>query len=72
MSRPAPSLTEVDTERRENAVPIKPAGCPTAASLTRTFSSQDLFGDAKTVLIEHGGEQYRLILTKNGKLLLQK
>lgn len=72
MSRSPDSLTEAQAQPRGDTVPVKPAGCPTAASLTRTFSSKDLFGGAKTVLIEHGGEQYRLILTKNGKLLLQK
>lgn len=55
-----------------NSVPVKPGGCPTAAGLTRSVDSQALFGDAKTVLIQHRGEQYRLIETKNGKLLLQK
>lgn len=72
MSQPTRPSKEKPFVATERAVPIKPAGCPTAASLTRTFSSEDLFGGAKTVLIEHGGEQYRLILTKNGKLLLQK
>lgn len=54
------------------SVQLRPGGCPTAAVLTRTVASADLFGDAKTVLIEHAGEQYRLIVTKNNKLLLQK
>lgn len=54
------------------AVPIQVGRCPTAAVLTRTVKSADLFGEAKTVLISHAGEQYRLIKTKNGKLLLQK
>lgn len=53
-------------------VPFRPGACPTAASLTRTVNSTDLFGGAKTVVIEHAGEHYRLILTKNNKLLLQK
>ena len=53
-------------------VPVTVAGCPTAAPLVRTVKSADLFAGAKTVMIEHGEEQYRLLLTKNGKLLLQK
>ncbi len=53
-------------------VQLKPGGCPTAATLTRTVDSVEFFGGAKTVLIQHAGEQYRLIVTKNGKLLLQK
>jgi hemin uptake protein HemP len=53
-------------------VPVRPGACPTAASLTRSVSSNDLFGGAKTVVIEHAGEHYRLIVTKNNRLLLQK
>ncbi len=56
----------------EQVVTVKPGGCPTAASLTRTISSKDLFGEAKTVLIEHQGEYYRMLVTKNDKLILQK
>ncbi len=55
-----------------HTVAVKPGACPTAALLTRTVESTDLFGGAKTVLILHAGEQYRLIVTKNDKLLLQK
>lgn len=53
-------------------IPVQVGRCPTAAVLSRTVKSADLFGEAKTVLISHAGEQYRLIMTKNGKLLLQK
>lgn len=54
------------------SVSVRPGGCPTAASLTRVVDSAELFGDARTVLIQHAGEQYRLIVTKNDKLILQK
>lgn len=53
-------------------VPVQPGQCPTSARMTRSVNSADLFGEAKTVLIRHAGEQYRLIVTKNDKLLLQK
>lgn len=56
----------------DEAIPVQVGRCPTAAVLTRTVKSSELFGDARTVLIAHSGEQYRLIMTKNGKLLLQK
>ncbi|MEO1498362.1 MAG: hemin uptake protein HemP [Planctomycetota bacterium] len=61
-----------DQEPATELVPVRVGRCPTAAVLTRTVSSAELFGGAKTVLISHAGEQYRLIKTKNGKLLLQK
>ncbi|MEQ8848858.1 hemin uptake protein HemP [Botrimarina sp.] len=53
-------------------VPVKPANCPTGATLARSVTSKDLFGEARIVFIQHGGEQYRLIVTKNDKLILQK
>ena len=53
-------------------VRMRAGNCPTASKLTRTVRSAELFGMARTVIIEHGEEQYRLIVTRNGKLLLQK
>jgi hemin uptake protein HemP len=34
--------------------------------------STDLFGSAREVVIEHGGEEYRLRLTRQDKLILTK
>ena len=36
------------------------------------YNSQQLFGDAKVVLIEHVGQVYRLLNTRQGKLILNK
>lgn len=66
--KPSPITPEAAPE----TVAVRPGGCPTAATLTRVVDSAELFGDARTVLIQHAGEQYRLIVTKNDKLLLQK
>ncbi len=38
----------------------------------RAIPSEQLFHGAKVVLITHAGEPYRLLQTKNGKLILQK
>ena len=38
----------------------------------KIISSEDLFGDGKQVLIEHGSSTYRLIITRQGKLILNK
>lgn len=43
-----------------------------ANSPPRQFDSAELLHGDKEVLIHHGGEVYRLRLTKNGKLILQK
>lgn len=38
----------------------------------RKVRSQDLFVGAKELVIEHAGEEYRLRLTAQGKLILTK
>ena len=36
------------------------------------ISAASLLRDRRELVIEHGGERYRLSLTKNGKLILTK
>ena len=36
------------------------------------YDSKQLFGNAKVVLIEHVGQVYRLLITRQGKLILNK
>jgi len=38
----------------------------------RVIASTELLQGAVEVLIDHGGETYRLRLTRSGKLILQK
>ncbi len=38
----------------------------------RTIKSEELLKGRRELLIEHGNEVYRLRLTRNGKLILQK
>lgn len=38
----------------------------------RTISSEDLMRGQRELLIEHAGEVYRLRITRNGKLILNK
>jgi len=45
---------------------------PNLKSKSRVLSSQELFKGTREVLIEHEHEQYRLIITKAGKLVLNK
>ncbi len=40
--------------------------------LRQRLHSAELFDKAREVVIEHGGEQYRLRLTRQGKLILTK
>lgn len=39
---------------------------------TRTIESAELFAGARTIEITHDGQTYRLLITKNNKLILQK
>ena len=38
----------------------------------RIWQSKQLFGQAREVLIDHGGQTYRLRITRQGKLILCK
>lgn len=38
----------------------------------RVVSSRDLLGEARELVIVHGGERYRLLLTRSNKLILTK
>ena len=38
----------------------------------KVFLSEDLFGNKKEIFIKHGIEYYRLLMTKGGKLILNK
>lgn len=36
------------------------------------YESTELFGDSRVVVIAHAGAEYRLIVTRNNRLILQK
>jgi hemin uptake protein HemP len=38
----------------------------------RVVNSSELFVGARVVVIEHAGQQYRLLITRNDRLILQK
>lgn len=38
----------------------------------RVIRSEDLFAGERVVRIQHAGEQYRLLITRNNRLILQK
>jgi hemin uptake protein HemP len=56
-------MTESKEESRSDA--------PAPAEPPR-FDSQDLFQGSRVVVITHAGESYRLLLTRNNRLILQK
>lgn len=64
-------LTRPMPNRRADSLPSE-SGDETTANSLRVISSLELLQGQREVLIEHAGEHYRLLLTRNGKLLLQK
>lgn len=50
--------------------PSRPSPRPPRSG--RTIRSEELLQGAREIFIEHEGEIYRLRLTQNGKLILQK
>jgi hemin uptake protein HemP len=56
------SVTEVD----------KPDAKKMVVTANRSVSSEALFAGRRELLIDHAGEEYRLRLTNQGKLILTK
>lgn len=38
----------------------------------KSYRSEDLFGNEREIIITHGASEYRLQITKSGKLILNK
>ncbi len=53
-------------------LPAQPVNELALSSILREIDSSSLLQGGKEILIHHGDEVYRLRLTKNGKLILQK
>ena len=45
---------------------------PEAGDTVRRYRTTDLFGDCPWIVIEHGNAEYRLQVTRLGKLILTK
>lgn len=48
--------------------PSSPAHQPAC----KVIPTRELFGERTEVILRHGEDRYRLLITKNGKLLLNK
>lgn len=60
-------------ESREEVVERTDLTKPVAlGTLCHPIQSENLFGNSKEVFIRHGDELYRLTITRNDKLILQK
>jgi hemin uptake protein HemP len=55
--------------RMRGSIETKPSTSPPKP---RRIGTAELMGGARELVIEHGGEEYRLRITSNGKLILTK
>ena len=70
MQPPRPTALRDDSGRSEPARERSRLRRP--ASAPRRIRSTELFGGRPSVVIEHGGLEYRLQITRLGKLILTK
>lgn len=49
-----------------------PSADASMSDAARVIRSEELFAGGRVVLIQHAGEQYRLMITRNDRLILQK
>jgi len=57
---------------KDDARPLLPLPAAPERPLARTISSERLFGGDREIGIEHRGALYRLKITRQGKLILNK
>jgi hemin uptake protein HemP len=60
-------MGEDDVGRSPNSLPATSETEP-----ARLIRSEELFAGERIVLIQHAGEKYRLLITRNDRLILQK
>jgi hemin uptake protein HemP len=64
---------EAEPPMRELHTPLPPSSVPlTPSPVLKRLSSEELIGPARELLIRHAGFDYRLRITRQGKLILTK
>jgi hemin uptake protein HemP len=58
-----------EINNRSDAPQVEP---PAPTPELRTLRSEELFAGERMIMIEHAGAQYRLMITRNDRLILQK
>ncbi|MBV2144393.1 hemin uptake protein HemP [Falsochrobactrum sp. TDYN1] len=70
--RAAARVTESEP-RSDSSRQIEARSCGSSLeSQLKTYGSRELFNGSREVAIEHGGSLYRLKITRQGKLILNK
>lgn len=66
-------LETAETQVSNDNNPVRPSEPPTLAGRAqRIIESRDLFGSENEILISHDGAIYRMKITRQGKLILNK
>ena len=60
------------TEAADSQPDVPRTAAAEEKSAPRVLTSEELFAGQRTVVIQHGDEQYRLLITRNNRLILQK
>jgi hemin uptake protein HemP len=59
-----------DSKKPRVSGPVKPASGE--SGVVRELRFEELSGGQSELIVEYGGQKYRLIATKNGRLVLNK
>lgn len=62
----------MDPNGRVAVHPVGPLSSTSQRSAIRRIDSSELLGQGQQLIIDHNGQNYRLRITSNGKLLLTK
>lgn len=67
-----PESQKSPLERSPAACPLEGRGGSAADGATPRIPSHELFGGGRRIIIEHGGREYSLLITRQGKLVLNR
>ena len=62
----------MNNERNPDAKPAQQVRTPAARRVSQPLTTDELFGSRQEIAIIHDGEEYRLRITRNNKLILTK
>jgi hemin uptake protein HemP len=65
-------MKKISAEPIANTVKAPGTNLSAIPAIQPRFHSTELFGTAREIVIEHAGDEYRLRLTRQGKLILTK
>jgi hemin uptake protein HemP len=63
-------VSQLQPPRQTNKGAVDPASEDATSAASRRVTSNELLGPGRELVIVHGGREYRLRLTQNGKLIL--